>query len=184
MRDFNFFEAYGRKKSTFNLNSPFFLASVLVGLAIIFTILLFGRNMLLIEDIKDVRGQIDTLSSNPLYEEALAVKDRIDGLNQYDSQASAVLEQFLDENIITTRFFDDLLLEIPSAVVLTEFNIDNSVAIMNVQARNRKAVAETVLRLKESGLFKEVTFETIVGQEGSNIVDVVINATMKAGGGR
>ncbi len=184
MKDYNFFEPYGRKKSSMKPGSTVFWMVLVLLVCAALAGLKIGDNYLISKEIAATNDAIVAYSADPYYEEALAVKKRIDDLNRYDYEAENILERMSSENVITSEFIEALSGEIPSTVILKDINVDNSTAVMGFQASNRKAVAETVLRLKESGLFTDVVFDTVISQEGSNIVDVVINATMKAGEGR
>ena len=181
MKDYNFFEVYGMKKGSLNIRSPYFVGALIVLLFLIVSALLVGRNMVIENEIKSLYGEIEALKSNPVYEEAMLIKQSINDLNQYDSTADAVMKKFENSNVVTTDLLARISAQIPETATLTAFNIDNASAVITLRAPNRKAVAEAVLHLKESGLFRDVTFDTVTNLEGVNGVEVVINGTMKAG---
>lgn len=181
MKDYNFFEIYGRKKGSINLRSPYFAGSLIVLICLIISGFLIGRNIFMGTEIKALQGEIEALQSNPAYSEALLIKQDIDALNEYDYTAESVLKQFEDSNIITTDLLARIAAQIPETTTLTEINIDNATAELTFRAPNRKAVAEILMRFKESGLFQDVTFDTITSMDGVNAVEVIIYGVMKAG---
>jgi len=181
MNDYNFFEVYGRKSSfEISLRSPYFIGAVVILLCILMSLGLLTRNFIMGRQIVNIHSQISTIQASPEYLKAVQLSNSIDAMKQYDSSADGVMSLFEKNNVISTELLETLSAQLPVTVTLTNFNMDNASANFTFNAPTRKAVSELVLRLKNSGLFQDVSFNSVTTTETGG-VEVTINAVMKAG---
>jgi len=181
MSNYNFFEVYEKKSSDiFNVKSPLFIGAVVLVLCILLSLGLLGRNFLMVNHIENVRAEITTIQGSAEYAEAVQLKNSIDAIKEYDLVATGVMTQFKMNNVIDTELLQKLASQLPSTVTLTNFTMDNAVADFTFNVANQKTVSELVLRMKDSGLFLDVSFNAVTANE-NGAFQVVINTVMKAG---
>ncbi len=182
MNDYNFFEIYTKKKErTINTKSPLFLAVIIIAAFAALSLGILGRNMYLAMQLSSLSEEIQTMTASKEYKEANDLQEKLDAMKQYDKTAEEIQKKFQEVNLLGTEILKTLTGSLPGSVTLTSVTMDNANAGFVFSAPDRKAAAELLLNLKESGLFQEVELTTITSDPNSGMMSVNINAVMKAG---
>lgn len=182
MRDYNFFSAFDKKKGLdINPKSPYFIALIIVIVAVLATAGLVVRNVLLESKIAELQDEIAVIAASTEYQEALKQQEELNNLEEYEKYADIVLSDFQQHNIIGTDILDQFTASLPSTVTTISMSINNATMTANFSAPDKRTVAELLLRLEESGLFSSVHAPNIAQVDGQTGFTVAVECEMKAG---
>lgn len=182
MRDYNFFSAYDKKKELkISPSSPYFIAGIILLVAVLATAGLVVRNMLLESDIQALQDETAALQATAEYQEAMQAQQALDRLNEYEINADAVLTDFENHDLLGTTFLDQLTASLPNNVTTLNLSMNNAAFMGNFRIPDRKTGAELILRLEESGLFSEVHTSGLTQAEGLAGYTISIQCEVKAG---
>lgn len=182
MRDYNFFEIFEKKRGVrIDPKSSSFIALTLIILCVILSVALNVRNYVLHKQLADINNEIQVKITSTEYLEANRLMMSIDALKQYDEISEGIVKKFQEADVLGTEIMATLTRALPTSVTVNSLTIDSANAGFVFAAPNRKAAAELLLNLKNSGLFQEVVLSTITSDPNSGQMSVTINAVMKAG---
>lgn len=182
MRDYNFFSAYDKKKELrIGPSSPYFIAGIILVLAVLATAGLVGRNMLLERDIQALQDETAALQATASYQEAQALNAAWNSLVDYETSADAALADFEANDVSATAFLDRLTAALPSTVTLDSISADHAYMMATFQVPDKRTAAELVLRLEESGLFESVHMPSVSQRQGQVAFLASVNCVRKAG---
>lgn len=181
MKDYNFFEDYQAKRGiSIDIKSPIFIAALILLLCVAGSIGLVARNMILTSQIGSISAEIQTLQASQKYINASQLELSVNSMAQYDQSAQNVMQTFQSSSVLGTEFMKTLAGKLPATVTMTTVTLDNASANFTFSVPNRKAAAELLLSLKDSGLFQYVELSSISTDE-TNKSNAGITAILKAG---
>ena len=181
MKDYNFFEDYQTKRGiSIDIKSPLFIAALVLLICVAASIGLVGRNLIMTSQIGSINEEIQTLQASQKYIKASQLELSVNSMVQYDQSAQGVMQTFLSSSVIGTEFMKTLAHKLPATVTMTTFTLDNASANFTFNVPNRKAAAELLLSLKDSGLFQYVELSTVFTDDTNNST-AGITAILKAG---
>jgi len=183
MKDYNFFIDYQKKKgATINVKSPYFIGAVILLIVGAISCGLLVANQLMVQKIEDLKQEAAAVTASEDFIEASRLKESIDAMNQYERSAAAIQKKFDESNVIGTDLIKAITAKVPSTVSMSSFDMDNAGANFRFNVPNRKAAAELLLSLKDTGLFQEVALNSITpGSEETGGLIAEISTVMKAG---
>ncbi|PKM84153.1 MAG: hypothetical protein CVU86_08705 [Firmicutes bacterium HGW-Firmicutes-11] len=182
MRDYNFFSAFDKKKGLdINPKSPYFIALIIVIVAVLATAGLVVRNMLLESQIADLNDEIATIQASAEYQEALKLQTALNNLAAYEEGADIVLADFEKSDVLGTALLDQLSASLPTTATMISMNLNHATMTGNFTVPDKRTAAELILRLEESELFSSVHAPNIFQQEAQPGFTVIIECEMKAG---
>lgn len=182
MRDYNFFSAFDKKKGLdINPKSPYFIALIIVIVAVLATAGLVVRNTMLGSQIAELNDEIATIQASAEYQEAQALNQELSQLVEYDKSAEIVLADFEKHDVLGTAVLDQLTASLPTNVITLSLSMNNSAMMANYRIPDRRTGAELILRLEESGLFSMVHASGLTQAEGQPGYTINIQCEMKAG---
>ena len=180
MRDYNFFSAYDKKKELkISPSSPYFIAGIILLVAVLATAGLVVRNVLLEGQIQDVRDEITALQSSQEYADAMGLQAAMDALTQYERSADVVLADFERSDMLGTELLDQLAATVPATAVVTSMSLTNANFAATYTVPDKKAAAELILQMENSGLFNKVHAPNISQSEGQAGYIVSVQCSMK-----
>lgn len=182
MRDYNFFEIYdNKKKFSLNPRSPFFIGGIVVLVCVLLSIGLILRNRILLDNIESATEKWLRTKSSQEYISADKLQNSLDAMEDYEKNADIALGKFSLANFINSKLIADLFKELPSNVVVTDFDLKGLDLRITCDAPNRETAAELLLGLKQTGLFEMVKLDSVVTNEDNFGSVVRINGILKAG---
>jgi|GEM_PF-1825520 len=185
MRDYNFFSAFDKKKGLdINPKSPYFIALIIVIVAVLATAGLVVRNMLLESQIAELNDEIATIQASAEYQEALKLQTALNNLAEYEKGADVVLTDFETSNVLGTAILDQLSASLPTTATMVGLNLNHATMTGNFTVPDKRTAAELILYLEESKLFSAVHVPNIFQREGQPGFFVVVECQMKAGDGK
>lgn len=181
MRDYNFFEAYQKKRNmSFNIKSPFFLGLIVIILILAVSGAMLIQNAVLSAKLSAAAEELGALQAGAEYQEAVKLQDSIAALTEYDQYAGSALERIHQGKVINTEFMKKLTAVLPSSTSIENVNLTRVNAVMNVNVPNQKAAAELVGNLDRSGLFLQTTLASVNSEESGGFI-ATVNCILKAG---
>lgn len=181
MRDYNFFEAYQKKRNlSFNIKSPVFLGLIVIVLIIAVSGGSLIQNAVLAAKLSASADELGTLQASKEYQEAVKLQDSIAAMTEYDQYAGSALERINQGKVINTEFLKKLTAVLPSSTNIQSVNLTRVNAVFNINVPNQKAAAELVANLDRSGLFLQTTLASVNSQETGGFV-ATVNCILKAG---
>ncbi len=182
MKDYNFFLVFDKKRGArIDPKSSNFIAVIVIILCVLLSVGLVARNFVLLNRLTDINTEIEVKIASSEYTEANRLKMSIDAMKQYDEISEEIVKKFQEADVLGTEIMGTLTSVMPTSVTLNSISINNAAAGFVFAAPDRKAAAELLLNLKNSGLFQEVELNTITSDPNSSLMNVTINAVMKAG---
>ena len=182
MNDFNFFSGYQRKRGiSFNIHSPYFLVAVILFLCVGASIGVYVNNFITTLHINSLTEQVDTLKKSDDYIVADKYQKSLDAMAKYDAGADLALKKFQSAQIIDSNLISTLLKGVPTNVKVVSFGMENLSFGLTCNAPNRKAAADLLLGLKETGLCENIQLNSVTNKDVGSGVVVSINGTLKVG---
>lgn len=182
MRDYNFFSAYDKKKELkISPSSPYFIAGIILLVAVLATAGLVVRNMMLENEIRALQDETAALQATAEYAEAIDLQKKWDSLLEYEKNADVVLADFETHNVLGTAFLDQFSASLPATAAMLSMNLNHATMTGTFQVPDKRTAAELILQLEDSGLFQSVHSPNISQTEGQTGYTVVIECERKAG---
>ena len=82
-------------------------------------------------------------------------------MNEYDVNAEIALNKFNDYNLLGSKILSSLSSTLPIGVSINSLSMNNASANLAFNALDRKSVAELLVNLNDSMLFKEIHFSSV-----------------------
>jgi Tfp pilus assembly protein PilN len=182
MKDYNFFSEYQNKRGiSIDARSPMFIGAMILVLMVAACVGLVVRNVMLTNETEKLYAEIEAIHTSEDYINANKLQESIDAMAQYDKNAEVALTKFRDSSVIGTALMTTLSTKLPTTSVMMTMTIDNLTANFTFSVPNRKAAAELLLSLKDTGLFQNVLLNSITTVTDTGRSEVSISAVMKAG---
>lgn len=182
MRDYNFFSAFDKKKGLdINPKSPYFIALIIVIVAVLATAGLVIRNMVLTDQIAELNDKIAVMQTSAEYQEALKLQSALSNLAEYEKGADIVLADFKSSNVLGTAVLDQLAASLPSTAVMLNLKLNHEQLTGTIGVPDKRTAAELILRLEESGLFSSVHAPNVFQIAGQPGFVVSVECEVKAG---
>ena len=167
MRDYNFFSAFDKKKGLdINPKSPYFIALIIVIVAVLATAGLNVRNMILNNELGDLQLAVENIRASAEYQEALALQSEMETLSEYEKGADIVLADFERQNALGTTVLNQLTASLPATSSIITMNMNHATFTATLNVPDRRTGAELILRLEESGLFQMVHASSLTQAQG------------------
>lgn len=172
MKDYNFFEIYESKKGMqINPKSAYFVGALILLICVGLSVGLVARNLILSYQINDMAQKLADIKVSTKYIQANKLRVSIDSMTEYDKSAEIALEKFYSNQIIGTSLLEKISSALPSTISMVSFKMNNTLADISFQVPTRKAGAELILSLKNTGLFKDVALISVFGtQDGTGFM--------------
>ena len=184
MRDYNFFEIYRKKSSRVRVRSPYFIGAVIIFLCAAAGLVLVAGNLVLSGEIADITAKTAVMQSGEEFAEANRLQQSIELMQRYDSNAESALTSLEAAQVLGTGTLKALFGGIPVSVTLNTLSVDAGSLSITCTLPNRRAAAELILGLRETGLFSDITLTSIsTNQDGSGSV-AALSGTLKAEAGQ
>lgn len=182
MNDFNFFSSYQKKKGLdLNPGSPYFISGIIVLVCIVLTSGIFIYNLILMKQIESEQAKTMEIKATEEYTKASYYQNSLQAMTSYETGADLALQNFQSSDVIRTDLLTNLWKGLPVNVRMTAFTADQTKITMSFGIPNRKAAAELLKGLKETGLFQEIHLGTIAASEESTTLSTTVDGTWKAG---
>jgi hypothetical protein len=182
MRDYNFFSAYDKKKGLdINPKSPYFIALIIVIVAVLASAGLVIRNMVLNDQLADLNDEIGMIQASAEYQEALDASSDLDRMKEYDGYAQIVLHDFEKHDLLGTDVLDALAATMPSNTAARLISFNNETMTGDFLVPDRRTAAELLLRLEESGLFTSVYSPSLSLNDDNPGYTLTVECQMKEG---
>lgn len=182
MRDYNFFESYQKKRSvSVDIKSPIALGIIAIILILVVTGGLFARNIVLGANFALLTKELTEIQASDEYQKAQVLQNSIAALSQYDQDAGTALTKIEQGDILNTKFMLQLSNTIPSNVSIITANLTQSSANFVFRVPDRKSAAELFDNLNQSGLFLNITLESINSDSENPGYTAQISGVIKAG---
>lgn len=182
MKDYNFFAAYDKKKDLkIDRKSPYFIAVILLILAVLATGGLLVRNMMLEKDIVALRDETASIQASDDYKEAKMFQDMLANMDAYDQSAETILSDFEKQNVLGVEILDTLTAALPANTPLISLSVDHALMSAFFSIPDKKAGAELLLHLEKSGLFTEIHSPNIFVLANQPGYVLSVEGEMKAG---
>ena len=182
MRDYNFFEAYQKKRSlSIDLKSPVILGTIAIIIILLFSGGLFTRNIILGTNYALKAQELSEIQASDEYQKAQELQNKISAMTEYDQDAAAALNRIKQGDILNTKFLNQLSQAMPSNVSLTTANLTRQSANFTFSVPDRKAAAELYQNLDQSGLFLQTTLVSVSSNSDTPGYMTQISGVIKAG---
>ena len=182
MNDYNFFSIYQKKKGlALNPGSPYFISGVIVLICIVLTSGIFIYNLILTKQIEAAQTKAMEIKATEEYTQASYYQNSLQAMTSYETSADLALQKFQASDVIRTELLSNLWKGLPVNVRMTAFTADQTKVTMSFSIPNRRAAAELLKGLKETGLFQEIHLGTIAASEESTTLSTTADGTWKAG---
>lgn len=182
MRDYNFFEAYQKKRElSINAKSPVFLGILVILLILALSAGLVIQNIVLASRMTAAAEKLSELQASEEYQKAIKLQDSISAMSEYDQYAESALSRIQKGDVLGTEFLKNLSGVLPSSANIQSVNITRANATLYINVPNQKAAAELVGNLDKSGLFQQTTLISVTKNEESTTFVALINCILKAG---
>lgn len=182
MNDYDFFSGYKRKKGiNLDFNSPYFLGAIILIICVALSVASVARNIVLDSRIDSLTQEADAIKSTDNYLLANELQSGLDAMADYDIGASSALRKFKEAKVLDSNLISSLLKGVPANVTVTSFKIDSVGFVMICDVPGRKAAAELMQGLKETGLCQEVRLNFVTNNPDNSGGSVNIDGILKAG---
>lgn len=182
MTDYNFFSIYEKKKGmVLDIKSPYFAGGLLVAIAVLVALVLVGLNLYSGFRILSMTQELDSLKANQEYQDAVFYQQSIQAMSSYDRAAQIALDKFNSNNKLTTVYLAKLASFIPDPIVIKSLTIDNANLSLSCSAVDRRAIAELIKSLNESGLFLNTIVSSVMLDDQTQTFNASIYCIIKDG---
>lgn len=182
MNDFNFFSIYQKKRGLdLNPGSPYFISGIIVLVCVALTAGIFIYNLILSRQIEAANSETIQIKASQEYTEASYYQNSLQAMSNYEAGADHALLKFQASNVIRTELLEAIWKGLPVNVRMTSFTIDQTTINMSFQIPNRRAAAELLKGLKETGLFQEIHLGAIGAGTDTPTMSTTVTGTLKAG---
>lgn len=182
MRDYNFFSAFDKKKGLdINPKSPYFIALIIVIIAVLASAGLVIRNMVLIDQIAELTDQTVAIQTSQAYKDARELQLALEYMAEYETNADIVLADFENSNVLGTAVLDQLTASLPSTAAMLNLKLNHEQLVGNISVPDKRTAAELILRLEDSGLFSSVHAPNVFQVAGQPGFVVSVECEVKAG---
>lgn len=182
MRDYNFFDPYEKKWSPeINFTSPGFYSLLILLLILGVTVGAFVQNKMLADEQALLSTELNALKESPLFQEAEAFNQSLGALQEYDQYAATALEKIDEGSILGTNLLNKLSSAMPSSATLTSLNATTATLTFTASIPTKAAAAELLLRMEESGLFRQIAINSVVIAGDAGTYTATLNGIVKAG---
>ena len=182
MRDYNFFEAYHKKKGLdINVKSPVFLGIVVILLILAFSVGLLIQNVILAARLTSTVIELSNVQATEEYQKAIVLQNSISSMTEYDQNAGSALGRIQMGKVLNTEFLKKLSDVLPSTANIQTINLTRTTATLYINVPNQKAAAELVGNLDKSGLFLQTSLVSVTKDESTGAYVALINGIVKAG---
>ena len=162
MKDYNFFEIYEKKRTLFiNPRSIYFIGSMALLLSIFISLSFLGRNIYISYQTDKMINESNVIKATKEYIEADRLQNSVNAMNEYDVNAEIALNKFNDYNLLGSKILSSLSSTLPIGVSINSLSMNNASANLAFNALDRKSVAELLVNLNDSMLFKEIHFSSV-----------------------
>lgn len=182
MRDYNFFEAYQKKRDlSINVKSPVFLGLVVILLILATSGGLLVQNMILTSQLSNVQEELIQLQESKDYQEAVKMQERITAFNEFDQNAGSALTRIQDGKNLNTVFLTNLTALLPATTKIKNMNITRSTVSLEIVVPGFKAAGEVMANFENSGYFLQTTLIGVSKDNDTGNFIESINCILKEG---
>lgn len=182
MREYNFFDAYQKKRSQhFNFNSPFFYFILVMLVILGVSAGLLVQNSMLSDAYASLSTELTSLQESNDYREADVYTQSIHAMTEYDQYASSALENIQGGSILGTGFLGQFTAAMPTATSLTSLNANTATVNFTANVPTKAAAAELLLRMQESQLFWLISLNSAVIANETGTYTATFDGILKAG---
>lgn len=181
MNDYNFFSSYQKRKEI-NLNpgSPYFISSIILLIVVVLTAGIMMYNFYLNTQLDTIHAELMEVKASDEYTQAAFLKNSLQAMSEYDNNANLALQKFEASDIISSELLNQIFKGLPVNVKMVTFSVDQTTVSMSFDIPNRKAAAELLLGLKDTGLFQDLHLSDVSGEIGG-ILSTSVEGMLKAG---
>ena len=186
MRDYNFFTSFDKKKLTFDPKSPTSIIIAAVIVALVFCGGILITNLITNARLESANAALTEKKASTEYMKVQKTKDEMAALDQYNKMADQVIAKYDKASAFNSKFFTDFVKVIPQQVKLTSINLTGYLVAIQCSAQDRKAIAEFLSNMDQSGLFASVSLISVNAptNEDAGVAKnmATIEALLKEGG--
>lgn len=182
MRDYNFFDGYGKKKRLrFDFSSPIFIFAVVLVVLGAVSFHLIAKNNGMQEEVQAQNLKLTALYEHEAYAESKQLEQIVGTLKEYDGKAENALNQLTVANIIDVDFMTRIEAALPATSKTTNLNVNQEIFSIICQVPSRETAATLYDSLLETGLFERLQIGSVVSNQEANVFTVNISGDLKAG---
>ena len=182
MRDYNFFEAYQKKRNlSIDVKSPVFLGIIVIILILAVSVASVLQNVILAARLASTSIELSSIQASEEYQKAIKLQDSITAMTGYDQNAEAALQKINEGDVLGTKFLTKLASALPSTSSIQSVSLNRMTATINIDVPNQRAAAELVGNLEKSGLFLQTSLISVTKNQEAGNFTASINAILKAG---
>ena len=107
MRDYNFFEAYQKKRNlSIDVKSPVFLGIIVIILILAVSVASVLQNVILAARLASTSIELSSIQASEEYQKAIKLQDSITAMTGYDQNAEAALQKINEGRCAWHQIFD------------------------------------------------------------------------------
>lgn len=182
MRDYNFFEAFQKKRSQqVSYRSPIFYFILVLLLILGLSGGLVVQNIMLSNTYASLSSELQAVYESSAYQDADQYTKSIQAMNEYDQYATTALEKIQTGHILSTSFLAKFTSAMPATTSLTSLNANTATVNFTAAVPTKSAAAELLRRMQESDLFWQVTLNSAIIANETGTYTATFDGVLKAG---
>ncbi len=182
MRDLNFFSIYTDKSSTAHRRNRY------IRLGLIYILLLGGAcfavffgQMRTNMEVERINAYLMTEEVQKITAEYDAATARLNAIKEYDTQVMEIIAGYQGMQTLTTKKLGIISASLPRTARMESMQYTNGGMTFVITAPSRQVVAQTRVRLEESGLFESIVLTGVVKDEEGQRFTGSLQGALKVG---